>query len=99
MKRRRRRRGSNRRAMLVISAVVAVLLISLTIQSQTLVAKNAAYAEKESGLKKKIEGENKRTEEIEDLEDYMQTNEYVEKMAKDKLGLIYEDEIIFKPQS
>ena len=28
----------------------------------------------------------------------MQTDEYAEQVAKDKLGLVYEDEIIFKPE-
>ena len=32
---------------------------------------------------------------IADLEAYMQTDEYAEQVAKDKLGLVYEDEIIF----
>ena len=35
---------------------------------------------------------------IVELEAYMQTDEYAEQVAKDKLGLVYEDEIIFKPE-
>ncbi|MEE0421601.1 MAG: septum formation initiator family protein [Lachnospiraceae bacterium] len=98
-KRKRRRRGSNRLAMMGITAVVTVLLVCLTVQSQKLVSKNAAYAQQEASLKKQIEDENDRTEEIANLEKYMQTKEYVEKIAKDKLGLAYKDEIIFKPES
>ena len=32
------------------------------------------------------------------MDAYMQTDEYAEQVAKDKLGLVYEDEIIFKPE-
>lgn len=81
-----------------ISSVVAVLLIVMTVQSQQLAAKNAAYAEKEATLEKQLEQEEARSEEIAEMEEYMQSKEYTEKVAKDKLGLVYEDEIIFKPE-
>ena len=97
-KRRGRRRGANRGAMLGISAVVAVLLVSLTFQSRSLMAKNSAYEQKEAGLEQQLEAEMKRTEEISGLEEYMKTDEYVEKIARDKLGLVYPDEILIKPE-
>lgn len=97
-KRRGRRRGANRGAMLGISAVVAVLLVSLTFQSRSLMAKNSAYEQKEAELEQLLEAEMKRTEEISGLEEYMKTDEYVEKIARDKLGLVYPDEILIKPE-
>ena len=45
-----------------------------------------------------IESEQQRTEEIEAMEEYKNTKEYVEEIAKDKLGLVYDDEILFKPE-
>lgn len=98
-KRRRRGRRGNRGAMLSITAVVAVLLISLTIQSHSLMAKNAAYEEQEAKLTQELENEKARTEEINGLQEYMQTDEYVEKVARDKLGLVYPDEILIKPEN
>lgn len=97
-KRRGRRRGANRGAMLGISAVVAVLLVSLTFQSRSLMAKISAYEQKEAELEQQLEAEMKRTEEISGLEEYMKTDEYVEKIARDKLGLVYPDEILIKPE-
>lgn len=99
--RRRKRRGrwGNRSAVLSITAVVTVLLISLTIQSHSLMVKNAAYEEQEVKLTKQLADENKRTEEINGLQEYMQTDEYVEKVARDKLGLVYPDEILIKPEN
>ena len=38
-------------------------------------------------------------EEINGLEEYMKTDEYIEKVARDKLGLIYPDEILIKPEN
>ena len=43
-----------------------------------------------------IEQEEKRTEEIEELKKYVQTKKYAEEIAKERLGLVYEDEILFK---
>ena len=40
-----------------------------------------------------------RTEEIEEFEEYAGTDSYIEDVAKDKLGLIYENEILFEPES
>ena len=50
-------------------------------------------------LQQKIDSETARTDEIKKLEEYKNTTEYVEEVAKDKLGLVYKDEIIFKPSN
>ena len=60
--------------------------------------RNAAYVEELAQLQNKIDAEEARTQDIADLEAYMQTDEYAEQVAEDKLGLVYEDEIIFKPE-
>ena len=40
----------------------------------------------------------KRSEEIAEYEKYTHTKKYIEEVAKDKLGLIHEDEIIFREE-
>lgn len=97
-RKRRRRRSSNFRGMCCISAVVLVLLAVLTVQSHTLKQKNSVYQKEIAQLEKQMEAEEARTEEIEELKEYMQSDEYAEQIAKDKLGLVYDDEIIFKPE-
>ena len=94
-RRRRSRRGGNRKGMIGISAVVLVLLVSLSVQSNTLKQKNAGYAKQQE---QQIDAQEKRTKEIQELEEYMQTDEYVAEVARDKLGLVYGDEILFKPE-
>ncbi len=49
-------------------------------------------------LEEQIEEEKARTKEIEELSEYVGTDEYVEDVAKEKLGLIHENETIFKAE-
>ncbi len=94
----RRGRRSNRLGMFCITAVVALLLVALSVQSYALAQKNKAYAQEEELLNKELADEQKRSEEIEEFEDYVQTDEYVEKAARDKLGMVYPDEILIRPE-
>lgn len=79
----------------IIVIVLAVLGVS-TIGGLQLKQKNRAYQAREEALQEAIEEEQARAAEIEEFEAYTQTKKYVEEVAKDKLGLVYEDEIIFK---
>ncbi len=97
MRRRRRRRGHDRLSRMLISIVVIVLLVGLTIQSQQMKEKNEAYAQQIAALDAQIESENQRSEEIDAMQEYMTTDEFVESVARDRLGLVYEGDTIFKP--
>ena len=84
--------------MALVSVVVIMLFAVILIKSNELKAKKAAYDEKEASLEQQIENEQKRTEELIEYEKYTKTAKYVEEVAKDKLGLVYEDEIIFESE-
>ena len=60
--------------------------------------KQEVYAQKEQQLQEQIDAETKRSEEIEEYRKYTQTQKYVEEVAKEKLGLVNENEIIFKEE-
>lgn len=45
-----------------------------------------------------IDDEEDRAKEITKEEAYRQTDRYIEDIAREKLGLVYEDEIILKPE-
>ena len=47
-------------------------------------------------LSQQLEEEQARTEEIKELKEYMQTDEYAEQAAREKLGLVKDNEIIFQ---
>lgn len=66
------------------------------IGSLQLKQKNQTYQNREAALEKQIADETERSKEIENLETYTKTKKYVEDVAKEKLGLVYEDEILFK---
>lgn len=84
--------------MLAIGFVAIVLLVGLFMQSQTLSNRLAVYDARAASLEEAIEDEKARTEEIDDLKEYMQTDEYVEEVARDKLGLVKDNEIVFKEE-
>ena len=71
-----------------------MMLVVVTVKSVELRGKKEAYEQKEMALQEEIDAEKLRTEEIEEYGKYTQTKKYVEELAKDKLGLVYEGEII-----
>ena len=92
----KRNQRYNKMAMGGISVVVCMLLVVLFVQGQSVKKRIAANTQKQDELAQQIEDENKRTEDIENMQEYMQSDEYIEKIAKEKIGLVKENEIIFK---
>ena len=68
----------------------------MIVQVVQLKQKEAAYAQQKAELEKQYTQESERTDEIQGLEKYMQSDQYIEDIAKSKLGLAYDNEIIFK---
>ena len=77
-------------------AVVIVMAVLMMFQSFRLKSNISESKERLAYLEKQIGNEEKRTEEIKSKEIYMQSDEYKEKMAKEKLGLVKDGEIVFK---
>ena len=95
---RARRVLQHKLSILLISGVVVILGITLSVASISLNAKNQEYKAQERELEKQLEEEEARSEEIDELEEYVGTDEYVEDVAKDKLGLVYPNEILFEAE-
>ena len=76
--------------------VVALLMVVVSVRGygfkRQLDEKRAYIAE----LETRIAAEEVRAEEIEEYKKYTQTRGYIEKIAKEKLGLVYEGEIVFR---
>ncbi len=94
----RHRALQHRLSILLISCVIVVLGACLSVASISLHKKNQEYKMQEAELEKQLEEEAVRTEENEELEEYVGTDEYVEDVAKDKLGLVYPNEILFEAE-
>lgn len=97
-KRRKKRIGYNHLGMFGISLIVLILMLSLMAQSRDLQESLAGYETRAEALSQQIEDEKARTEEIEALKEYMLTDEYAEEAAREKLGLVKENEIIFQEE-
>lgn len=93
-----RKKRQNRFGMFLVTTVVVMMLVVVAVKSIELKQKLAAYQEKEQVLQEQIAEEEERTEEIAEYEKYTQTKKYIEEVAKDKLGLVHEGEIIFKDE-
>ena len=94
-----RKKRQNRFGMFLVSIVVFMLLIVVAFNSIELMAKKEAYQQKENALQEQIVAKEERAKEIEEFEKYTQTKKYVEEVARDKLGLVYEGEILFKDEN
>lgn len=86
----------NRFGLFLTVLAVCLLVVAVSVNGYRLRKKEAAYQAREAELLRQIEAEEARAEEIEAFKKYTQTKKYVEEIAKDKLGLVYEGEIIFK---
>lgn len=95
----RRKKKENRLGMLMVTITVLMLLVVVSIKGLQLYQKLEANQARIVQLEQQLEAEEKRTQEIEEYGKYTQTKKYVEEVAKDKLGLVYEGEIIFKPEN
>ena len=92
-----RKKRQNRLGMFLVLMVVLMLLVVVSLKSAELRQKQETYAARERVLQEQIDAEKARTEEIEEYRKYTQTKKYVEEVVKDKLGLVNEGEIIYKP--
>lgn len=92
------RNPRNRKARIGVTCMVIVLIAILSVQIVRLDAQNDAYIAKEKQLKNELKAEEQRTKQLEAKQEYVNTDEYVEDTAKSKLGMAYDDEIIFKEE-
>ncbi len=91
-----RRSRKNRRMILILIIFVGLLMCITVAAGHRQQVKLRAGEERIRSLQQEMEQEQARTEEIRELKEYVQSDEYIEQIAKDKLGLISDDDIIFK---
>lgn len=94
--RKKKVRKKSRTTEFSINIVLCCLVAVLTVKGISLQQKVNANASRLSGLDSQIEEEKQRTDDITALKEYMQTDEYIEKTAREKLGMVKDNEILFK---
>lgn len=96
-RRKRKDKWGNRLALIGITLVVLSLALVVTLKGASLRDKDREYQIKEENLNSLVEKEEARAQELEEYKIYVQTKQYVEKVAKEKLGLVNPNEILLKP--
>lgn len=91
-----RDKNENRLGMLIAAFAILIMTSVVGIHSISLKQKEKAYAAREQELLQLIAVEEARAKELEEFATYTKTKKYAEEVAKDKLGLVYENEIIFQ---
>ena len=70
----------------------------VNVKNTSMEKKLMEYQAKEESLIRQVENEQKRAAELEERRVYVQTKQYIEEVAKQKLGLVKPDEILLKPR-
>lgn len=94
----RKRRRRNRAGLFLVMTVVLLFCGTLAIHSISLKADCQTLQQQKQELEVKKDELEKQKKSIQEQQAYMQTNEYVEQVAREKFGLVYDNEIIFKAQ-
>jgi len=94
----RKKRKQNRLAMFSITLVVLTFMVVLGYQTLELQKKNDEYNDRLVVVERELEQQTNRREELERQRTYVQTKQYIEEQAKEKLGLVNPNEIILKPK-
>lgn len=92
----RRRRKQNKSSMICITLIVLTLIGVMSVQITSVYERNRSYLAQETELQSQLESEEQRKKELKEYKKYVNTREYIEQVAKTKLGLVYSNEIIFK---
>ena len=93
-KRLRRGKWENRMAIIGITMVVISLAVAVNAKGASLKQADLDYRQKEADLARQVQDEENRTRELEEYKIYVQTKQYAEEVAKEKLGLVNPDEIL-----
>jgi cell division protein DivIC len=68
----------------------------MSFQIWNLHEKNQEYVAQEKSLQEQLNEETERQEELKNYETYTKTQDYIQDVAKSKLGLVHNNEIVFK---
>ena len=91
-RRKKRRNAGTVSIGIIVLAVRAIMAVRIVKLKQKVDLQNEQIEE----WNEKLAAESERGEEIKQLEESMQDTQFIEDQAKSKLGLVYDNEIIFK---
>lgn len=89
-------RKSNIFGVFIIASICIVICVATFFAGRSVAAQNEYYTELEAELTQKIEEQSQRSEEIDEYGRYVKSDEFARKMAREKFGMVEEDEIVIK---
>lgn len=93
---RRRRRYKRKTGMGYILVLVLIIFGTVSYARARLDVERAALQKQQAAAEQKLADEQERSSQIEDLRAYVQTKKFVEETAREKFGMVYKNEVIFK---
>ena len=82
--------------MIGITIVIGLIAGSVYMDEKDMRAQEKMYIEREATLNREIEEEELRTKTLNERKKYVATNQYIQEVAKEKLGLLNPDEVLIK---
>lgn len=89
----------NRSGLVIITLGVMLLCGIIFFKNRELITQKEALEQKCEELNMAIDSEAELKKELSSKKAYMQTIRYVEDVAREKLGLVYKDEVIFREKN
>lgn len=87
-----------RKNMVLVTFIATLFCCVITYRKIELKIESAECEKKLEELEKERSVQEERSVEIEEYEVYVQSKQYIEQEARDKLGLVYPDEIIYEAE-
>lgn len=90
--------GKTKKGFWILMLVIAVLCVTLGFQKAEAVKKEKSLQAKKTSLLQQSEDEDERKEELEQQKAYEETKQYVEDVAREKLGLVNPGDVILREE-
>ncbi|MBQ4301188.1 MAG: septum formation initiator family protein [Lachnospiraceae bacterium] len=90
----KKKRSNTGRASIICIALF--LLLVMSVQMVRLYQKDQQYVQQIEALNSQVKEQEEKKAQLSEYEGYINTPEYIESTAQDKLGLVHQNEIIFR---
>lgn len=95
-RRRSARQDDNRVGKICIGIILIVFVAVMTVQINKVYQKDLEKIAQEEELNELLQYEMDRQEELKEYQKYIESQKYIEDQAQSKLGLLYDNQIIFR---
>ena len=97
-RRKARRRKKTPTGRIYVAVIMLFMIGTMAVQMINLYHKNQEYKKTEDSLQVQLDAAKEKQQQLKEQEEYVDSDEYIEKEAREKLGLSNPDEIIFREE-